>query len=179
MPWRRKWQPTQVFLPGEFYGQKNLEGYSARCREESDTTEHTCMHAPAVKAPNPNHWIVSGFHVERIHPSSFPPRPLVTSHKFLQPRKLSVATITGKGNRYTEQGAPDPTCHHCPHGPSGDRLLRPAVSSALCQEIILRPHRNSCTLHLPREEQEQLGLRWRKQTYKARGGRPIPQQLDR
>ena len=24
--WRRKWQPTQVFFPGEVYGQKNLEG---------------------------------------------------------------------------------------------------------------------------------------------------------
>ena len=27
-PWRRKWQPTPVFLPGEFHGQKNLAGYS-------------------------------------------------------------------------------------------------------------------------------------------------------
>ena len=28
IPWRRKWQPTPVFLPGEFYGQKSLAGYS-------------------------------------------------------------------------------------------------------------------------------------------------------
>ena len=27
MPWRRKWQPTPVFLPGEFYRQRNLKGY--------------------------------------------------------------------------------------------------------------------------------------------------------
>ena len=27
-PWRRKWQPTPVFLPGEFHGQRNLVGYS-------------------------------------------------------------------------------------------------------------------------------------------------------
>ena len=26
--WRRKWQPTPVFLPGEFHGQRRLEGYS-------------------------------------------------------------------------------------------------------------------------------------------------------
>ena len=26
--WRRKWQPTPVFLPGEFQGQRNVEGYS-------------------------------------------------------------------------------------------------------------------------------------------------------
>ena len=28
IPWRRKWQPTPVFLPGEFHGQRGLEGYS-------------------------------------------------------------------------------------------------------------------------------------------------------
>ena len=26
--WRRKWQPTPVFLPGEPHGQRSLEGYS-------------------------------------------------------------------------------------------------------------------------------------------------------
>ena len=25
--WRRKWQPTPVFLPGEFHGQRSLAGY--------------------------------------------------------------------------------------------------------------------------------------------------------
>ena len=28
IPWRRKWQPTPVFLPGESHGQKSLAGYS-------------------------------------------------------------------------------------------------------------------------------------------------------
>ena len=28
IPWRRKWQPTPVFLPGEFHGQRNLVGCS-------------------------------------------------------------------------------------------------------------------------------------------------------
>ena len=27
IPWRRKWQPTPVFLPGEFHGQRSLVGY--------------------------------------------------------------------------------------------------------------------------------------------------------
>ena len=40
IPWRRKWQPTPVFLPGGFYGQRSLVGYSPRGRKESDTTEH-------------------------------------------------------------------------------------------------------------------------------------------
>ena len=38
-PWRRKWQPTPVFLPGESHGQKSLEGYSPWGSKESDTTE--------------------------------------------------------------------------------------------------------------------------------------------
>ena len=27
-PWRRKWLPTLVFLPGEFHGQRSLSGFS-------------------------------------------------------------------------------------------------------------------------------------------------------
>ena len=38
-PWRRKWQPTPVFLPGESHGQRSLAGYSQRGNRESDTTE--------------------------------------------------------------------------------------------------------------------------------------------
>ena len=29
IPWRRKWQPTSVFLPGEFHGQRSLAGYNS------------------------------------------------------------------------------------------------------------------------------------------------------
>ena len=39
IPWRRKQQPTPVLLPGEFHGQRNLEGYSPQCCKELDTTE--------------------------------------------------------------------------------------------------------------------------------------------
>ena len=42
IPWRRKWQPTPVFLPGEYHGQRNLVGYTVHEIVESDTTEHTC-----------------------------------------------------------------------------------------------------------------------------------------
>jgi len=27
-PWSRKWQPTPVFLPGKFHGQRSLTDYS-------------------------------------------------------------------------------------------------------------------------------------------------------
>ena len=43
IPWRRKWQPTPVFLPGKFHGQRSLAGYSPRCRKESDTTERLTL----------------------------------------------------------------------------------------------------------------------------------------
>ena len=36
--WRRKWQPTPVFLPWEFHGQRSLAGYSPWGHKESDTT---------------------------------------------------------------------------------------------------------------------------------------------
>ena len=39
IPWRREWQPTPVFLPGESHGQRRLVGYSPWGCKESDTTE--------------------------------------------------------------------------------------------------------------------------------------------
>ena len=43
MPWRREWQPTPVFLPREFHGQRNLVGYSPLGRKESDMTERLTL----------------------------------------------------------------------------------------------------------------------------------------
>ena len=41
MHWRRKWQPTPVFLPGESQGWGSLVGCRLWGRTESDTTEVT------------------------------------------------------------------------------------------------------------------------------------------
>ena len=41
MHWRRKWQPTPVFLPGESQGQRSLVGCGLWDRTESDMTEAT------------------------------------------------------------------------------------------------------------------------------------------
>ena len=38
--WRRIWQPTPVFLPGESQGQRSLVGCSPRGHKESDMTKH-------------------------------------------------------------------------------------------------------------------------------------------
>ena len=41
MHWRREWQPTPVFLPGESQGRQSLVGCRLWGRIESDTTEAT------------------------------------------------------------------------------------------------------------------------------------------
>ena len=38
IPWRRKWQPTPVLLPGKSHGWRSLVGYSPQGHKESDTT---------------------------------------------------------------------------------------------------------------------------------------------
>ena len=40
IPWRRKWQLTPGFLPGESPGQRSLVGYSPWDRKEWDSSEH-------------------------------------------------------------------------------------------------------------------------------------------
>ena len=44
MHWRRKWQPTPVFLPGKSHGWRSLVGYCPWGRKESDTTERLHYH---------------------------------------------------------------------------------------------------------------------------------------
>ena len=48
LPWRRKWQPTAVFLPGESHGRRSLAGYSPWGHRESDTTERLTIFQPTV-----------------------------------------------------------------------------------------------------------------------------------
>ena len=36
--WRRKWQPTSIFLPGKSHEQRNLVGYGPWGTEELNTT---------------------------------------------------------------------------------------------------------------------------------------------
>ena len=52
--WRRAWQPTPAFLPGESHGQRSLVGYSTRGCKESDTTEQlTHSRTPPYPPPLP------------------------------------------------------------------------------------------------------------------------------
>ena len=44
IPWRRKWQLTPVFLPGESHGQRSQVDYSSWGCKESDVTEQLSLH---------------------------------------------------------------------------------------------------------------------------------------
>ena len=45
IPWRREWQPTSVFMPGEFHGQRSLVGFAWGCKE-LDMTEQLTQQGP-------------------------------------------------------------------------------------------------------------------------------------
>ena len=68
MHWRRKWQPTPVFLPGESQGRGSPVGCRLWGRTESDTTEATattggssnifhCVCKPHVLYPFVHWWV--------------------------------------------------------------------------------------------------------------------------
>ena len=51
MPWRRKWQPTPVFLSGKSHEQRSPAGYSPWGHKESDAAEHTTTHTHTQNTP--------------------------------------------------------------------------------------------------------------------------------
>ena len=52
--WRRKWQPTPVFLRGKSHGQRSLVGYSPWDHKESDTTQQLSTHKVLIKPSCPS-----------------------------------------------------------------------------------------------------------------------------
>jgi len=44
IPWRRKWLPIPVFMPGESHGQRSLAGYGRKELDMTEATEHTRTH---------------------------------------------------------------------------------------------------------------------------------------
>ena len=60
IPWRRKWQPTPVFLPGESHGQRSLVGYSPRAAKSqiqlSDFTFTFILGRSDAEAETPILW---------------------------------------------------------------------------------------------------------------------------
>ena len=68
----RKWQPTLVFLPKKFQGQRSLSGYSPWGCRELDMTEHTCTAHSTCKWAQMNG---IGLHGSQSGENSLPPKP--------------------------------------------------------------------------------------------------------
>ena len=49
IPWRSKWQPSLVFLPGEFCSERSLVSHSPRGHKELDTAEQLGMHTQSAQ----------------------------------------------------------------------------------------------------------------------------------
>ena len=60
MHWRRKWQPTSVFLPGESQGRGSLVGCCLWGRTEMDMTEATAANFTLVYCAFPGNFPVTG-----------------------------------------------------------------------------------------------------------------------
>ena len=72
--WRRAWQPTPVFLPGEAHGHRSLLGYSLLGDKESNITEvtyhaHICqyVHRCYVVSPTEMHFFLQIRTVETFY----------------------------------------------------------------------------------------------------------------
>ena len=66
IPWRRAWQPTPVFLPGESHGQRSLVGYSLWVEKSRTQLKRQCAHA---HAHTHTHTQLYGFSHFLTHPS--------------------------------------------------------------------------------------------------------------
>ena len=49
VPWGREWQPSPVFLPGEFHGQRSPVSSNPKGRKGSDTTQQLCTCAKRAR----------------------------------------------------------------------------------------------------------------------------------
>ena len=72
-PLEREWQPTSVFLPGEFHGQRSLVGYSPWGCKYSDTTDWITLPFSVLWVKIFSFtWLSQGHHSERARESVKP-----------------------------------------------------------------------------------------------------------
>ena len=94
IPWRRKWQPTPGFLPGEPHGQRSLVSYSPWGSKESAMTEllstHTVREATLI--------------LEEIKRISTPARTKYNSRKSIFSKKhFSCCLFFSKKKKWCQQ----------------------------------------------------------------------------
>ena len=64
-PWRRKWQPTPVFLPEKSHGQRSLAGYSPWGHQKSEPTERLTLSLFMWNTFQEECWLLQSFTVLR------------------------------------------------------------------------------------------------------------------
>ena len=108
IPWRRKRQPTPVFLPGKSHRQRSLAGYGPWNRKESDTTELLTLSLSAwMKTRNPSHQTSRGQRLEAVFPWTFAPNEKCIYHRGrnckcrYQVHYLRHSTTSGRAHRKT------------------------------------------------------------------------------
>ena len=70
IPWRREWQLTPVFFPGECHGQRSLAGYSSwGCKESGHDWETNVPLTPGILTPREELDILAYDHLPNTHPS--------------------------------------------------------------------------------------------------------------
>ena len=63
IPWKMLWQPTPLFLPGKFHGERSLTGYSPWDHKELDTTERV-THRQNSSLPVELNWLISEYLID-------------------------------------------------------------------------------------------------------------------
>ena len=95
IPWRRKWEPTLVFLPRESHGQRSLVRHRLLGHKESDTTERLHFHFPTEIEDIKKRW--KGY-TEDLHKNDLndlcPCLHACTSHAYLSPSYLHLGCIS-------------------------------------------------------------------------------------
>ena len=76
IPWKRKWQPMPVFLPGESHVQRSLAGYSPQSCKESDTTKRLSLLLQKTFQECEKQWALThDSYVLSLPPPRFPFQP--------------------------------------------------------------------------------------------------------
>ena len=110
IPWSRKWQPTPVFLPGKFHGQRSLAGYSLWGHKESDMAEctHTHTHTESVSlwhcrrtCTHTHTQSLSLWHCRRTHTHTHHTRAAALQHcwVFVAACGFSLVALSGSYSR--------------------------------------------------------------------------------
>ena len=123
IPWRRKWWPIPVFLPGRFHGQRSLVGYSPWGQKESDTTKQLGTHRGGGKEGSER----------RLEKSNR--RDTSGDGNVLcldcSVQSLSCVYLWPQGQQHLRLSCPSPTSGPCSNSHPSSQWCHPTISSSV------------------------------------------------